>query len=96
MRIAANDPVRAAVAGCSDYYGDRVSAVRAVVAALEGFGYEITSRDYEGNPDGDGRTKLSFGKVNPECGMIEDCDCWAVCSYYIMPSGKCELTAYIS
>lgn len=96
MRIKSNDPVRSAVAGCSGYYNNRISAVCAVVDSLRGFGYEVVKRDYDGNAYGDGCTKLTIGKLNSECGMVEEYNNWAVCSCYTMPSGKCELAAYIS
>jgi len=96
LRVVANAPVRKAVAGVDTYHDDKESAIEAVCAACYDCGFATEPTDLIGD---DGYTTWRLFHDPNGRGVINECEpldnCIAI-AWYTMPSGRIELTVYVS
>ena len=105
MMITAKHPVRAAIAGLDNYFDYKNDAANAVYAACAEHGIEVVDSIRNDYSHDEGRVLLRLRPVNGACVVCECCqaksdsdyyDNFVVFAWYTMPSGRIELTAYVS
>ncbi len=105
MRITAKHPVRAAVADISTYQDYKQDAANAVYDACKEHDIEVVGSIYDDYSQDAGRVTLRLRPVFNACVVCDGCaaksetnyyDNVVVFSWYTMPSGRIEVTAYIS
>jgi hypothetical protein len=102
MMITSKHPVRRAISGLKTYWDSKAKLQDAVIAACRDHGVEAEAKDMPGRH---GCVKLKLRPENNAHIICDVCaekhdrtffDNYAIVTYYIMPSGKFELVAYIS
>ncbi len=102
MRIAAEHPVRAAVAGLANYHDSVGYALLAVDRVCDNQGIDVNISDGPAFAGAEGRVNLRLRPDDGGYGICDRCeeemdyDDVVVFSWDTMPSGRVEVTAYIS
>ena len=102
MKITAKHPVRKAVTTLPTYHNTKGSMASMIANTLENYDLEITFPEFDGPSGTDMCTIRPSHNANVLCDCCErklaekEYDNCVVISWYVLASGRVELTVYIS